>query len=560
MTISGSLNSGRLKLLPPALCALAIAGWIGLLVHTHGDLYYDDAFMFYRYALHLRHGLGLSWNMDGIHTYGMTSLLWQAVIVVFSYLPVEHGTALLLASWLSAGLAVAATTAAVCVLAKSALLRSPWITMPMVMLPLLAASPFRENVITGMETMLAAALLAATVGLAIAQSRDQVRPEWTGLVAALAYLTRPESAMPVVLMLVLMTNLSDRKSVRSTVRALAVLFVVIVVSLVCSKLYFHTWTPLSFYVKSRHGYLGYATRWMPVNLALLFLRSFAIFVFGLVLFSRRSDRRLLVATLVPLAAVMLYLCTVTQIMGMEARYYFPYFPFCVIPALLVFDSRLQDRTVSGAELVSLPRVGLLFVATWFIFLLPSSVPVLMERMAERSVLRFSDVVYQKPARGRLPELPYWTSMKAVAGPISSAMAAGGIVAASEVGYLGNAAQDKNVIDMEGLNDTDIALQGFNPDRLLDRHPDVIWMPHMDYTYQRAVLMTNPRLLREYDFYADAFAYGLAIRKDSPFHDALTARVESIWPEFYPGTRPADYLVTGTAWDGKSTVVPVMRNP
>ncbi len=68
----------RLRVL---LLSAAFVGWLGLLgsqVHylKHGGHQIDDSYMFYRYAQHLRQGLGFSWNMDGIHTYGMTTLLW----------------------------------------------------------------------------------------------------------------------------------------------------------------------------------------------------------------------------------------------------------------------------------------------------------------------------------------------------------------------------------------------------------------------------------------------------------------------------------------------------
>src|SRR5208337_1528059 len=66
-----------------------------------GPLIFDDAYMFYRYALNIRHGLGIAWNPDGVPTYGLTSHLWVWCVLPFTLLPVAPGVALQFASWLT---------------------------------------------------------------------------------------------------------------------------------------------------------------------------------------------------------------------------------------------------------------------------------------------------------------------------------------------------------------------------------------------------------------------------------------------------------------------------
>ncbi len=73
-------------------------------------LTFDDAYMFYRYALNIRDGLGIAWNPDGIPTYGMTGHLWVFFILPLTLLPLTLGHALVLASWLT-GMAALATLA-----------------------------------------------------------------------------------------------------------------------------------------------------------------------------------------------------------------------------------------------------------------------------------------------------------------------------------------------------------------------------------------------------------------------------------------------------------------
>ena len=128
------------------------------------------------------------------------------------------------------------------------------------------------------------------------------------------------------------------------------------------------------------------------------------------------------------------------------------------------------------------------------------------------------------------------------------------MAATEVGYLGERAQQVNVIDLAGLNDYEIARHGFEMNALLARKPDLIWMPHRNYTYQRGVMLSNAELLREYDVYAGAANYGLAVRKDSPVRGQIEERMKVFWSAVYPGYAMDDYLVTSASWSGEKRLV------
>jgi hypothetical protein len=517
---------------------------------------FDDAWMFLRYAIHVRQGLGLSWNLDGVHTYGMTSLLWQFVVIAGSFLPMQPGHLLYTLSYAFSGVALATVAVAVSRNARGPLRFTPYAFL-LTALPLVNNSIFQFNSLNGMETMLAASLIAATAGLAVAQSRGLHGVKgsgWlTGIVAALAYLTRPESALPIVTMVILITRWRNREQRISAFRTLGVMFVVGLVTAVCCKFYFGSYVPLSFYLKSQHAYRGYAARWHPVMMAFQFLQMFWPFLVAMILFCRRADRRMVTAMLGALAITMSYLCVVTQIMGGSVRYFIPYFPLCVIPALLVTDERLQEGR-SFRSILQAPQVvgaALVFVLA---VVIPRQVIDWLEWYAEPS-LRYSAVEAQVADKRPLPVVNYWICIEAV-GALAEAMPAGGTVASSEVGELGYRALNQNVIDLAGLNDTDIALHGFHPDRFLDRKPDLIWLPHDDYTWQRGILITSPKFLAEYDFYAGAFVYGIAIRKDSPNHDALTAHLNAVWNQFYPGTKAQDHLARAVSWDREASIPPV----
>lgn len=552
----GQTRLGGLRTVALALTAGVIILWAILWHLAPQPFKFDDAWMFLRYAVRVREGLGLSWNLDGVHTYGMTSLLWQLVVIVGSFLPMQPGPLLYTLSYLFSGVALVTVTLAVSRNTHGPLRFTPYAFL-LTALPLVNNAIFQFNSLNGMETMLAASLIAAAAGFAVAQSRGLPGIKgsgWlTGIAAGLAYLTRPESALPMVTMVVLITQWRNREQRIAAFRTLGVLCAVGIITAVCCKFYFGSYVPLSFYLKSQHAYRGYAARWHPVLMAFQFLQMFWPFLVATILFCRKADRRMVVAMLGALAITMSYLCVVTQIMGGSVRYFIPYFPLCVIPALLLTDERLQEGR-SFRSILQMPQVvGAVFVFVLAI-VIPRQVIDWLEWYAEPA-LRYSAVEAAVADKRPLPVLNYWVCIEGVSA-MANSMPKGGTVASSEVGELGYRALNQNVIDLAGLNDTEIALHGFHPDRFLNRKPDLIWLPHDDYTWQRGILITSPKFLAEYDFYAGAFAYGIAIRKDSPYYDALTAHLNAVWGDFYPGTKPQEHLAKSVSWDREASIPPV----
>ncbi|MDQ2925465.1 MAG: hypothetical protein M3R43_07920, partial [Acidobacteriota bacterium] len=339
-----SINSANFKRLYNIAAAVVLAQAAGLWLQSlwaaqHRPLSFDDAYMFARYATNMRHGLGLSWNLDGVHTYGPTSLLWAWVVLVLSYLPIDTWKMLSLGSWLCSVGAIVAIAWAVAINARSWFFSSTWRVLVLVALPLAIAPAFMGNVGTGMETMLATLLAAVFVGSALAWRRGNVRAEWVGVAGLLLFLTRPEAAIAVVLLPLLLLFLmrGGSRSKRGVAIMLGVFAVGVALDLMACKLYFQTALPLSFYMKGRHAYEGYREVWHPELLMLAFLSGCQVYLAALILLGRRRDLPLIVCCVTPALAVFAYLATVTQIMGFNARYYTPYFAFFIIPALLVVD-------------------------------------------------------------------------------------------------------------------------------------------------------------------------------------------------------------------------------
>jgi hypothetical protein len=541
--------------------AIAAIWWIVFLWRTISQpLRFDDAYMFYRYAIHMRQGLGMSWNLNGVHTYGETSPFWGFAVVALSYLPMSMSKVLILGSWLSSIGAMGMLAWAVACNAKSRSMSFLWNVLPMVAVPFVVSYIFQANAVTGMETMLATALCALFVGLVLRWAKGNGRPEIAGVAGIVLFLVRPEAALAVVLMPALAFLLLPGTTRNGVAKLLGVFLIGFALDLVICKMYFGSPLPLAFYMKSQHGYEGYHTSWGPISNAIIMLKSCWPYLLCLAMCVRASDLRRTAVCLVPATATFCYLFTVMQIMGYDARYYVPYLALFVVPALLALDRRLFAAATDEKPFRWFRRIGAVAIcaAGCFALLLFISAKVikihLLIRNADRAMehreIAYDPVHFQVAATRPLPRHYWFLEMTEMADKLIKPLPKGATIAASEVGYLGGAAPEINVIDLAGLNDPQIALHGFNMDELLARKPDIIWMPHTDYTYQRGLMFTNPGLLEQYDVLVGAFGYGMALRKDSPVRPQIDRQMKIVWHDLYPGIAMKDYLVQSISWSGK----------
>jgi len=519
----------------------------------------DDSLMFYRYAINMRHGLGVSWNPDGVHTYGETATLWGFVVLLLSYLPLTPAHTMMIGSWLCAAGGVATMAWAVARNAKSEFMRSTWRVLPMVALPLVLTHTYFPHALMGMETMLAAGLAGVFLGVAIGWTNGLFRPELVAGAGLLLFLTRPESAIAVIGVAAI-ARLTGKATGRASARLLGVFLGGIALDLLVCKMYFLTALPLSFYMKSQRAYEGYHMSWRPLTHALEMLGDCSIFLVVLFLFTRRRERGLVLLCLVPALCTFYYLMTVTKIMGYNGRYYAPYFAFVVVPALLVLDARIDSQTRSReywSEETGIRARALILCAMTVLALCivifsgvhrVAAALAAVDRRIEARPFEYEDVRYETTALATLPTSN--RNARDVAEFFVAPLPAGVSIAASEVGYISVLNQRATVIDLAGLNDTKIALHGFSVDDLMARRPDVIWMPHWHYTYQRGILLSSPKLLEQYDLLAGAGGYGIAIRKDSPLRPAIVSQMQSYWARFYPGYDMNDYVARSVSWSGR----------
>jgi hypothetical protein len=520
-----------------ALVLLALAGW--LCRAWLRTLTFDDAYMFYRYALNIRHGLGISWNPDGVPTYGMTSLPWAFVVLPLTLLPVTPGHALQLASWIVGTVAIGTVAACIVSHARSHWLRTPAIAFAAVGLPLVLNPVFAFHLATGMDTVLSI-LANAVMVCALVRYLDRPTLRAAFVVGALSFvavLVRPDNGICAMGSAGLAWLILPGSKRWSDLAGLCLLPLALLgADLLACKEYFEAPLPLGFYAKSLHSYAGFQNGENAVEYAYMGASVAAPFLGALV--ATTVDRRQwlrVVVFLLPVAATLAYLLTVRQVMGFGGRYYIPLIPYVVVPALLQVDVALVTR-----DRRPLRRLALGVVAAAAVFIALRPIELHWESQYRAWVIP-PPITF--PALPGEPLPPYnWIKEPDIV-QIVARLPSGAVVAASEVGYLGALAPRTTLIDLVGLNDTRIGLHGFSMDDLLARAPDLIWLPQEHYTGLLATMLEDPRLLERYIVVAHAFNFGIAIRCDSAFRENLEGGVRRAWRARYPSHRLSGYVVS-----------------
>jgi hypothetical protein len=491
-------------------------------VLAFGPTDFDDAYMFLRYAKHLLAGLGLVWNPGGPRVFGVTSLAHLGVVTGLQAMApgLEDGRLLQIASCGMGLLAVALMTFTCARFARHRWLRRNWGLWAAVLFPLVTLTePFEFHARTGMDTTLSLLANSAVLwaGLRLSEHPSRRGAVIAALVSFAAVLVRPDNilvagAVPLLL-------LGPRWIIARTFAPLLGGLVLLGLGLARWKL--GTALPLAFHAKLPGVYGGFAGEygWNPWLFLEVFLRAALPFVAVLVGLIDRRHWRAPVALLLPVLPTFAVFFAMNQIMGHLGRFYFPLLPCFVVAAGLVVDR---------ASHVRVRRLLVTAVVLVAVFPLLRAAGRRYEARGQTGDL-FAFVDWH--TRATLPELDSWRASIEMAS--LAAAAPGATFAMSEHGYVGARAPDTIIVDVLGLHDR--AFAHFSAAELWRRHPDLLWLPHPDHGQMIRDILASPELWRDYDFYPDAFTYGVAVRKDA-------ARVRALfverWNDVY-ATRPLD---------------------
>lgn len=492
---------------------------------------FDDAFMFIRYAENILAGYGYTWNPGEALVYGNTSILYTYVIALNKWLFGSFMTNswILISTTLIFGVVFLwALVQGLYQQVKSELLHNRWITglitIPFLVLPLI----FGFHISTGMETTLSL-LLNTLFVLAVLKfsQRDDVQPKHVIIPAIIGYalfLCRPDNALVVALFPLLL--LVTQKKIKHFLYLASLLFVLIAIDSLIKYWAFGEILPLSFYAKKNGFTEGYTAKyfWNPVRYMTQIVAYTMPYILLIFVFIRRKQLTWLFAFLLPVLLTFAYFLTFDQIMGFDARLYFPFIPYIIIPAVLLLDKAIVDlknRDFSGWEFNHIvAKTSLLVVFLFFTvfskYRFINKYEAYAIKAGNKHAIAIQDLEQRKYNRE--------VSIKRI-NDLLKQFPNDFVFAATEHGFISGDNPDKVIVDLSGLHNLEIAKNGYSEKILKDTQPDFIWMPHQDLTVLHYNIRSGDYFQQEYEYISNVYAFGCAMRKDSKYYLQLKQSIK-----------------------------------
>ena len=536
-----TLSKPRLVNAVGVILILSLLGFYIFFTRANLVTTFDDAYMFIRYANNAITGHGIAWNPDGIQTYGATSLLYLLIIVLVRWLfPTVEASHLLTITSASLGILFLITLAIGCArMTHSNFLKKYPLLLSILLAILFLPSPgFLFHTTSGMDTSISLLcntfLIFTTLGWV--KRNDSPRVLLVIASAYASFLARPDNLIYSIMFPSLCMLLSSEEGqIKKTAWFLGGLGFLLLLDTAAKYMIFGDPLPLPFYAKTNgydDGYAG-AFRWNPISYLFDFFRLIFPFIVIIVFSASGNIRKLLLIFFLPVLVTFIYYFSVVQIMGFYARYYFPAIPFFVTAAYLSLDHRLYETTKESQKSGQLFRLAVMTVCA-FLLWIPSVKTSLAQayRVTFIPKAQIYPITVKYSTDSTIPKSSWWESITAIS-EISIRLPKDTKFALSEYGVVGARAPQINIMDPLGLHDPFFAHHGFSAAEFLDRKPDLIWFPHPDYSKIISSILDDPRFWAEYDYYPQAFDYGLAIRRDSKNYTSIYKAVEDVWKIYYP---------------------------
>lgn len=503
--------------------ALFIA-FLGLVVvKTRVVNLWDDSLMWQRYARHLISGHGLRWNLDEAPTFGLTSLGYTFVSVI-AYIA-SPDSAVLAGFWGSVATACLAFGLTVYlgyrILGKGAL-GLLW-TLAILVLAGLLRHDAVVRAESGMDTCLSLSWVVALYGLSLAQtsSPNEKRAVVLAVMFGLTYIVRPDYLLLAVPAAILLFFEVKPFGLRYRGGPLVIAAAMFFITLAACKLYFGTALPLSYFVK-KPGFYGpeFEITYLPRNneafqgfmkltnyLPNVLLGFAAPALCLLVRDQKRAYQSFLFAA-TALVYIAYFKLRVNHIMAGGFRFYIPSLLPLTVSASLAARS-LLDRYRSRIPEKAIETAAWLAAAALFAggaSFAKKGLP------GFRAGLLNDDGFYAEKASTKWRDIKGLRSIDGI------------VVATTEVGFPGAYLPRAKVVDVSGLNCTDIAQNGFHAEPFLEKYkPDVFYTMHDSYGSWLKDLYQSQSFKHDYEFLDSGgkeFPLGVAIRRNSPIRNII----------------------------------------
>jgi len=485
----------------------------------------DDSYMFYRYALNFLNTGVIQWNTGGEPLYGLTSVLYLGIVVPVAALFRDYPAVVMVISSFIPGLFF------IYFLYRLLNKYSPLgreNTLAFILISLtISVRQFTPHITSGMDTMFS--ILFFTVYIFFYKSYElknsAVRentchpltflsgiPLFSMIFLVLAgtfvYWVRPELYIfSLSIALFLYLEEKDKIKKRRNLVVLLTLPLSLMAILLISDKILGSYLPLPFYAKVTNPYgkefaeVYKYTSYIQItsfvlNNWLLFALAFTGIMFrkSLLIKFTPVEKGLIAGTII---YILFELFFVTQIMYYYQRFYYP-----VLPALFLIAAKSLEAILKNKEFCALfskrpvmkifKYVSVLIISGSFAFGFASVSSKLYSDVSEGRFARLDTKSVYEIKHGRVS---YGVALL-------SGLPADLSIAATEVGFCSAVNLNKEIIDLAGLNDKDIAINGFKPDVFFSKYkPDVLYLPYPHYKQMISDIINYPFFKENYDYFS-----------------------------------------------------------
>ncbi len=539
MTLSSGTKISTKGLSRPFVILCGVLWLLGLLMYANAlyeayrqpEPWFDDAFMYIRYAENINAGNGYCWNKEESPLYGCTNITHAYLIAAGKKLfpAADYAT---VAIWLPV------INYGVIVLALCFFVARYWkleqkkvfagITFTVIALLL---NPFLlYHVYTGMDTILSfSGNTFLIMALLLLERKKTVRLALTVALASwFSWFLRPDNIFYSFLFpaLFMLFRLWGEKKIVFTYIA-SFLFLITVDT--CIKHFvFHEVLPLSFYVKSSgffNGYMGISD-WNPLQYLLMFIAFCWLWILLLSLFYESQYASNLMVYFLPVFLTLVYFFDAIQMMGTAARFYVPSIPFLLFAALELYFS---STVVFARKYLTRVVIVFLFFGSCIFW-----ADALSEKYNETFLQSSNPYTFASQQTSSL-SFPIYPDGAYDFFDLCTKLPAGTKVAAGEHGRLAAYNPQLSVLDLYGLHNSYFAHNGFSADYLFEQKPDVIQLAHYNFTKINSDIVGYPHFKRDYDFYPSLYGYGVAVRKENDAVRNIFETAEKVTYDFYSST-------------------------
>jgi hypothetical protein len=498
-------------------------------------LSFDDAYMFTRYAKNILINHTFGWNA-GERTYGCTSIAYVFFItlaeLLFPKAFASDEIILKFSSFFWGILALVFIYKSLRIAINNSVLKKIYFS-ELIILIIVFMPVFVYNLFNGMDA--AMSLFGNSLMIFLFLQYYKKQSLLFLLLAALSayfiFFIRPDNGICMLVFPALFLW-STTKKPKPFIITYTVIIVCLVIDIVAKYLYFGYIVPLPFYIKSvglYNGYLGIA-KWNATQyLYDIFIPFFTLIIIFILVIKKTAAKKTFFYWL-PFLLTCGYFYTVIQVMGMASRYYLPFIPFFIIGLATGINNSLPKNINPDSLKVTWLRKRILILLLLIPFTeifsyLSGAYYARLYTNAEKVAKKFS--LNNSIEINSLQKIEWWHAIL-IFDSLLKRLPDTTIVAASEDGFIGSDNMNMHIEDLSQLHNNDILKKHSLEYSIEKNKPDVIWLPHSDYTKMRYEIYHSKQLMCEYDFYPEVLNYGIAIKKTYTKYNSVISYFENLY--------------------------------